>query len=465
MGSLGPLTRRIAEHVATATFDRLPQSTVHAARRALLDATGVMLAASGLSLEARPFIELACRHGGPGESSLLGFDVRVPATLAAFANGAMSHALDFEDAFDRAPVHPNAASIPALLALAEARAPTSGAELLTSIAVGCDLSCRLGLAMGEALEAAGWYPPPILGAFGAAAAAARLLRLDAVRVADALSLMLLQNSAPGQIKHCADGVVRAIREAFPAQAAVQVALLAERGVRGFDAPIEGPGGLIHTFARGVADTQSLLDGLGERWLIDELSFKPWPACRGTHTAIELALEARVQLGEGARTADIVVVGGPVHAMLAEPLDRKRAPATAIDARFSLPFTVATALVHGSVGLDHFGAAALKDVEVLRTASRVRFERHATWDRSQATSAQLRVRLDDGRTFHEERLEALGAPTRPLDDERLLQKFAACAARAAIPWTDSRAAAVARRILALAPASDASRPLDDDVSPV
>ncbi len=352
MSTLGPITARIAEHVSGVTFEQLPPSTVHAARRALLDASGVMLAASGLSTDAWPFLEFARAQGGVAESTIIGTGARVPAALAAFANGALSHALDFEDAFDRAPVHPNAASIPALLALAEARAPTSGAELLTSIVVGCDLACRLGLALGQALEAAGWYPPPILGAFGATAATSRLLRLDRRQIADALSLLLLQNSAPGQIKHATDGVVRAVREAVPAQAAVQSAMLAALGVRGFDAPFEGPGGLFETFARGDADLRPLLDGLGERWLIEELSFKPWPSCRGTHAAIELALQLRAQAGVVLDdVVDIIVGGGPVQAMLAEPLERKRAPPTAIEAKFSLPFTIATALVHGVVDLD------------------------------------------------------------------------------------------------------------------
>ena len=466
MTALGPITREIARHVAGARFDALPAATVQAARRVLLDASGVMLAASGLSDDVRPFVELARRQGGAPEATILGHRERVPAALAAFANGAMAHALDYEDAFDRAPVHPNAASIPALLALAESRAPVSGADLLTAIVVGCDVACRLGLAAGTALEAAGWYPPPILGAFGATAAAARLLHLDERQVADAFSLLLLQNSAPAQIRHASDGVLRAVREAVPAQAAVQCALLAELGVRGFDAPLEGPGGFFEAFGRGAPAGGSLLDGLGRHWLIDELSFKPWPSCRGTHAAIELALRLRREQGRvAAEATHIVVGGGPVQSMLAEPAARKQAPPTAIEAKFSLPFTIATALVHGNVGLDHFGARALRDGAVLRVASRVRFERCADWGADRAASARLSVQLRDGRTRDAELPEPLGSPARPLDDAALVRKFVECAARAAQPWPEARAVVVAQRILALAADADASRPLDGAPPPV
>jgi 2-methylcitrate dehydratase PrpD len=447
-------------------FAQLPPAAVAGARRALLDALGVMLAASGLSPETRPFVEFAASQGGAQEATILGTGRRAPAALAALANGAMAHALDFEDAFDRAPVHPNASSIPALLAMTEARAPLPYSELLTAIVVGCDVSCRLGLAMGAGLEHSGWYPPPLIGAFGATAAVARLLRLDARRVTDALSLLLLQNSAPGQIRHGAHNVIRAVREAFPAQAAVQCAQLAALGVPAFEAPFEGPGGLFDTFARGTVDVRPLLADLGERWLIEELSFKPWPCCRGTHAAVELALELRAQLATPADDVErILVRGGPVQAMLAQPLARKQAPQTAIDAKFSLPFTVATALLHGRVDFDSFAPAALCDPRVLALAARVQFELRPGSRPEQATSAQLQVRLRDGREIAVERLEPLGAPTRPLDDAALTDKFALCASRALQPWDAARARRFAGRMLTLDAATPLAGPLDAWLSPV
>jgi 2-methylcitrate dehydratase PrpD len=457
---------RLAAHVACSTFAQLRPATVHAARRALLDGVGVMLAASGLAPEVRPFVEIATRDGGRPEATILGTGERVNAAQAAFANGAMAHALDYEDAFDRAPVHPNASSLPAVIALAEANGTTHAGELLTAIAVGCDLACRLGLAAGAPLQAAGWYPPPILGGFGAVAAAGRLLRLDERRILDAWSLLLLQNSAPAQIAHSADSVVRGVREAFPARAAVECVQLAALGVRGFDAPFEGRGGLFAAFARDDVDTTDAFAGIGERWLIEDLSFKPWPCCRGTHAAVELALELRAHVGSGPDAiSEVVVRGGSVQAMLAEPLARKQSPTTATDAKFSLPFTVATALVHGVVDFDSFSPAALRNDAVLALAARVRFEERPDWPTAQATSGQLWLRLSDGREFRGERLEPRGSPLRPLDDSTLICKFVDCAARAAKPWPEQKALAVAAGLLALRETTPLVGPLDAWVSRV
>jgi len=148
----GSLSSALAAHVAGVRFGQLPQSTVHASKRALLDAVGVMYAASGLASEARPFIDFAQAQRGAPESTVLGTDARVPAAMAALANGALSHALDYEDAFDAAPVHPNASLIPAVLALAQSRA-LGGKELIAAIATGCDFACRLALSLRQPLEA------------------------------------------------------------------------------------------------------------------------------------------------------------------------------------------------------------------------------------------------------------------------------------------------------------------------
>ena len=259
------LSAALAEHVSGARFEQLSPATVRATCRAVLDAIGVMQAASGLAPEVRPFIDLARAQQGIAESSVLGTGWRVPAACAALANGAMAHALDYEDAFDAAPVHPNAALIPAVLALAQSRAPVSGRALITAVAVGCDFTCRLGLSLRRPLEEGGWYPPPILGAFGAVAGAASLLRLSPQQVRDAWSLVLLQNSCPGEIKYSAQSEVRAVREAFPAQAAVTSALLAEAGVRGFDEPFEGQAGFFRLFADGRYEPAQLLETLGRSW--------------------------------------------------------------------------------------------------------------------------------------------------------------------------------------------------------
>lgn len=452
------LSLRLAEFVTRTPMAQMPPSALQAAARVALDATGVMRAASGLAAEVQPFIELA-REGGAGAARVLGTTIATRAPLAALANGAMAHALDYEDALDGAPLHPNASLVPAVLALAQAHRPVDGRDFLAAIAIGCEVSCRIALCLRQRLEDGGWYPPPILGAFGAVAGAARIAGFTPRQLLDAWSLLLLQNSCAGEIKHDRDTVIRAVREAFPAQVAVQAAQLARRGVRGFDAPLEGRDGFFRLFAANRYDEEALFAQLGQRWHVEALSFKPWPSCRGTHAAIECALALREAMAsDPAGIHHIHIEGCEVQRMLAEPVERKRAPQTAIDAKFSLPFTVASALVAGRVDLDSFAAPALRDGRVLALAQRATFMLREDWGPDRAASGAVQVVLADGRRMRREVLEPLGAPARPLEEAALVAKFVDCAGRAAVPLAPGSAQPLARRILGLAGEPDAGEVL-------
>jgi 2-methylcitrate dehydratase PrpD len=413
-----------------------------------------MLAASGSCPEVQPFVDLARATGAEGAASILGHDARVSAQAAAFANGAMAHALDFEDAFDEAPTHPNASLIPAALAIAQDVARVDGATFLTAMAIGCDLTCRLGLSAGLGLEEGGWYPPPILGAFGAVAACARLLALTPAQVSDAFSLMLCQAVCPGEIKYAHTSPIRAVREAFPAQAAVQAALLAKAGIQGFSQPFEGRSGFFRLFAGARFDAGALLDGLGVRFWGERVSFKPWPSCRGTHAYIEAARELRERHAlDWREIVRVTLTIGSVQRMLCEPLEVKQAPTSAIDAKFSLPFTVACALIQPEVTLDSFTSSALRDPDTLALARVVRCDIRSDWGREHAAAGAVCIEMRDGAIVAHEVPRALGHPDAPLDDARLRTKFSACAARARRPCTRFQAEEFARRIFDLTSFAD------------
>ena len=170
-GLTAALTRQFA---AFGPSDLSPCARV-AAKHVLLDATGVMLGASGLASETTAFVAVA-QGMGPGPCGILGTEHCVSAVMAAMANGAMAHALDYEDTFEPAPGHPNASLVPALLALAQLRGGVDGTRFLAALAMGCELSCRMGLALRQSLETGGWYPPPLLAGYGAALGSAHLLQ-------------------------------------------------------------------------------------------------------------------------------------------------------------------------------------------------------------------------------------------------------------------------------------------------
>ena len=219
-------------------------------------------------------------------------------------------------------------------------------------------------------------------------------------------------------------------------------------MRGFSAPLEGKAGFFALYGGGFrADV--LLDGLGQDFLGDRVSFKPWPCCRGTHAYIEAALAIREQVDW--RTIEkIEAETGPIQKMLIAPLAAKAAPSSAIDAKFSIPFTAAMALVRGAVTLDSFSPAALADEEVLEVARKVVARPRADWGRAEAASGALTVTTATRQSIRQEVMQAAGNPDRPLTERALVDKFAMCAARARLPRADGDAHRVADAILGLGP---------------
>ncbi len=451
------ISRSLAAFVVGTRYEDLPQHTRDMAKRCLLDGVGVSLAATGLANVCRPFIELAVEQGGRSESTVFATGLRVPAAMAAFANGALAHALDFEDAHDKALLHPNAPTIPAVLAVCEAFGPIDGKELITALVLGCDVACRLSLALRVPLDEYGWYPPPLIAAFGATAATGRLLRLDEQQLIDAFSLTLCQATCSAELKFSPHSDIRAVRDAFPAQIAVTLALLARKGVRGFDRPFDGRAGFFALYARGAFAPEVLTQSLGERFEIDEIAFKPWPSCRGTHVYIEAAAQlARDHRIDPSDIASVHLIGSRLNLMLAEPVAQKRVPATAIDAKFSLPFTVATALCRGTVTLDDFTDHALHDAAVLDLASCVHYEA----DPARASTGpdvlrgSVELRLNNGQRVQLEIDQPAGSPGRPATDAALIAKFRDCSQRARSQPGAATIDAWIEQILALETCADA-----------
>ncbi|NJC04404.1 2-methylcitrate dehydratase PrpD [Sphingomonas kaistensis] len=434
------ISDEIAAHMAM-PGERLPRSAIRAARRALLDAYGVMLGATGLSEDVLPYRRLAESEAGPAR--LIGSRRTSSVSRAALANGALAHALDYGDTFDAGPAHPHAALVPALLALASARREATLGELLDALALGGDLACRLSLAPARPFEEGGWYPPPLVNLLAGAAACARFLGLDDDGIRAAMGLAMLQGAFPGEIKYDAGSPIRGVREAFAARGAVDATLLAAGGAGAFAQPLEGRAGFFAVYGGGGPGS-ALLDRLGERFLGEEMSFKPWPSCRGTHPYIEAALQVRnaIEAGDIDR---IEAETGPIQAML-----MRHDPKHPGDAKFSIPFTVATALLHGEVGLLSFLPERLADPAIRELAGKVGERPNPAWGREQAASGSLTIHLRDGRKARAEIAIAAGDPRRPLSDDDLEAKFAACAALASEPWSATRSADFCAALLGGAP---------------
>ena len=434
------LSHDIARHVTAA---QPPARALSVAERSLLDAIGVTFAASALGERAEAFADIAREASSPGGASVIGFGFRAAPAMAAFANGAMAHALDYEDTFDPALVHPNAAVVPAALALAESRAGVAGSDLLRAIATGADLTCRLGLAI-EGRERPGMGTRFMCGAFGATAAAGRLLGLSAEELVHAFALVMFQGSFNGEAMSYASSHMRAVREAFAAKAGIVAAMLAKAGVRAFDRPFEGQYGFFGLSADGY--DPAAFDGLGREFLGVEVSFKPWPSCRGTHAYVEAALALKAEHAFGAAAIERAeTVVSPFFRSLSEPPERKRRPQTAIDAKFSIPYTLAVALHDGKVGLDAYRPDRLEDESLRALADRIDHRVEERWTTQEATRGILSLRLRDGRAFTRSIAAPLGHPDHPMSDRSLRAKFIENAGYARVPLAPGQAERIALRI--------------------
>ncbi|MGI6317449.1 MAG: MmgE/PrpD family protein [Dethiobacteria bacterium] len=416
----------LCKHIFETAYEDIPESAVEVAKKSILDALGVMFAASTLGEGCKEIVKIVLAGGGKEESTILGFNCKVPAVMAAFANGAMAHAIDFEDVHDGGLVHSNAATIPAALAIAESLENISGKEFLASIILGSDLSCRLGLAMNEDLGTYGWFNPQILGVFGATAAASKLLRLDVEQMVDAFSLTLCQASCSDELAQSPKSIVRSIRDAFSAKAGVLSALMAREGIKGFTLPFEGKGGLFNLYAEGNYNPDTLTNNLGKVYENANVSFKPWPGCRGTHAYINAVLDIINEYDiEPDDIVEIKAYISQVNTMLCEPLEMKQNPKNIIGAKFSIPFVVATALLNKRVSLEHYTAEAIADKNVLEMAKKVTYEVDKTLTLKETNSGSLTIKTKDG-SYSKKIPFPYGHPKNPVTKDDIINKFLDCA---------------------------------------
>jgi 2-methylcitrate dehydratase PrpD len=373
LSELRPAAARLADFVSTLAYADVPNEVFDAAKLHFLDALGCGLAAHGLSVAdhaGRAMAEL----GGVPEASAIGHPGRLPAPAAAFVNGALGHALDFDDTHPDAICHVSVVVFPAALAAAEA-VDATGAELVTALVAGNEVVARIGAAAAPAYMQTGFHPTSVCGVFGAAAAAAKLTGLDAQATAAALGIA--GSMASGLFEYLADGsTTKALHAGWAAHAGLFAARLAAHGATGPASVLEGRFGLLRSyFGLDESDLDARLADLGTSWETPRIAFKPYPACHFVHACLDAAAEAtaeRVLLPEEIESV-IVSIPAPGVPLVLEPREDKVAPRTEYDAKFSLQFSIAAMLVNGRVGLDTFAAPMISDPRVLELARRVEYE--------------------------------------------------------------------------------------------
>ena len=422
------LVEEFADHVASARFDALSPEAIEAAKKSILDTMGVILAASGLEPAASPVTQLALESGGRPESTLLACDTLVSAPMAAFANGAMAHCLDFDD---HTPWGQHSAStiVPAVLAVAERYPQISGRDLVTAVAVGQDLFVRLRCNVGWRKD---WNLSTVLGIYAGAAAVARLMGLNTTQSRTALSLASMQSAGVMEVVAGTGSNTRAIYAAFSAKGSVVAGVLARsEHITPVEALFEGPFGVMQTYFAGAYDRPAIVEALGTEYLGASTLYKPWPAVGTAHSHLHATILIVTEHDLAAEDiAEIRVFVGDYHELMCQPLEERRAPTTMVDAKFSLPYLVAVAAVRRTVRLSDFLPDALADPSVRAVADMVHPVADADLDwRLELPPGRVEIRTTDGRLFSRTGTGVPGSPEAPLDWADLITKFTDCASLA------------------------------------
>jgi 2-methylcitrate dehydratase PrpD len=407
----------IAAWLSTATPERLSAPTVRMARTLLVDVAGLCVAA-----RREPYVSATLAAVDRGECSALGHAGSVDAFGAALVNGTAAHGEDFDDTFEGGPVHSGAVIVPAAIAACE-REGLGGDRLLLGIATGVELLCRLSLVAPTGTHKAGFHPTAVFGAVAAAGAVSAALHLPPAQIASALGIA--GSMASGMIEYLAEGTwTKRMHAGWAAQSGIRAALMARGGFLGPRTVFEGRHGFYRTFAPSIApDFAPLVDGLGERWVMHDVAFKPYACGTMTQPFIDCAIalaESGVRVDE---VSEILceVAEGTVH-RLWEPLADKHRPPTPYAAKFSTPFCMAVGFVDRKAGFEQFTAERLADEAVLALASKIRYVINPQDEYPRNFSGHLRATLRDGSQREIRQPHMRGGAHAPLRETEIEAKF-------------------------------------------
>lgn len=439
------------------TYNDLPEQVVEVTKLQVLDTVGISLA--GFSAEGIPALcSFAARMGGKAESLIWGTNVRIPAHEAVRINGAMSHALDYDDTHEKSYMHPSVITIPAVLALAEKVPGITGKDVIVATALGTDLSCRLAMAgqPGVTPIKIGWDYTTMYGYISSALVAGKLLGLTREQMISAAGIAYHQTAGNAQA-HVDGALANRMGPGLAGSAGVLAAMLAKEGLTGARHVLEGPMGLYPLYHRGNYDRSILLGNLGSEFATTDMSFKPYPSCRGGHTAVDAALaiaqKHRFAIGD---IKSIEIHTGPDEfRLLGDPIERKRRPQNVVDAQFSGPWVVATALANGGISLADLAPEGISRPEVLQLCEKTVaiLDETLVVDGGGVGPARVVVELSDGRRLTETAHTPKGAPNRPMSPAEFEGKFMDCVNVAG--FDPARAQTLMKSIYSLETLADAS----------
>lgn len=412
-------TENLAEFVSALDYDSLPCEVVEKTKLLTLDTVACMVGGASADSAAR-VIRTVNRLGGQGSSPVVCSGFRASAPNASLANGAAAHALELDEVYRPAAVHAAAVVVPVSLALGEELGST-GKQVISAIVAGYEVAARVGLALGKSHYQL-WHTTATAGTLGAAAAAAKMLRLNVPQTLDALGNA--GTMAAGLWQFSRDGAMsKVLHVGHAAFSGLLAALLSQEGFTGAHRILEGSKGLLAAMSRDPAP-EGLVFGLGENLQLLDTSVKLYPTCGHTHSTIDAALDLQAEHDYEAGSIRSVVVE---TYNVAADIAGVETPLSTARAKFSLKYCVAVSFLYGRCTLHEFGEACLRNPAVLGLMDKVTVVVNPEWDDLYPGRWRSKVTVDDGRASHSATVDfPRGSPQRPASLAQIERKgFDAC----------------------------------------
>ena len=412
------VTEILAKKVAALGPGSIPAPVRERAEQLLIDVVGLCIAAR--RADYIQSLLAAVDAGGP--CTAIGHASGYGPEDAALVNGTAIHGEDFDDTFEGGPVHSSAVVIPAVLAACE-RFGLGGPAALTGIVAGIEATCRLSMVIPKAIHKSGFHPTSVLGTIGGTLAVSRAMGLSSKETVDALGNSA--SLASGIIEYLAEGAwTKRLHPGWAARSSIAAARIGRGGFLGPRTALEGVHGLFHGFARSVEGNYGVLtEGFGEKWVMQDITFKPYATGTMNQPYIDCALRLRRHGAQAEEVKEVLceTAEGYVH-RLWDPLPSKHRPANAYAAKFSAPFNIAVAFVTGGAGLAAFTEDTVRDERILALASRVRYVVDPHNPYPKAYTGHVRMTLKDGRVIEERQPHIRGGAQEPLTRADIETKF-------------------------------------------
>ena len=438
----------LVKNLVEKNYDDIPPDVIMVTKKAILDTLAAMIAGTSPS-NCSDVAQTVMEWGGKEESSIINYDHKAPAFLAALANGTMARAIELDDVFEPGTMHGSASIVATAFAVAEMIGGIDGKQFLNAVTLAVDMICRMGLTNK--------IPPGISGMnvtfqyayFGCAGVAGKLMGLNDEKMINAMGLAYSQTC--GNSQNLVEGTFATpLSQGLASQAGVKSAVFAGKGITAANQVLEGKFGYYPVYQRGEYDREKLLDGLGETYQGVNVTTKKHPCCMHTHAAIDAILD--IAKKDNVHSGDVekimVKVNQQGFNFVCDPVAKKRVPKTVPEAQFSMPYTVATALTKGKVFLDDFTEQAITNAGIRETAAKVDCVVDPEIERTslgRVTPALVEVQTKTRGTFTKKVDERRGSPNNPMSMEEIEDKFRSCAAFARRPLSEENV----EKVIALA----------------